>query len=386
MSKFMWQVQLVLIVAIIAVVGSLMHSYKRETFADSGAPVGPATTITFDQNGVLNGSIKVLQPHNKIGNSYLSDDQGNIILQPDNGGNVQLQGDTTIRGDVSTFGKVSGNQVCVGTACADNATFTKMMTPPSGQYILNNQPVVLRQNGDLNHVLQYDSRYDGPRLDGWRSGRLGTTSSGDKESLTWDGNKVTVRNQLCVEDQCVTKDDVQRLKNPVAPAAPIASLPNQDAFEFGAGIPGKEVNAGKIRYGSGWDTGALNIVGAGPTAGTRVTRVWDGLKIGSAIFRQDDDWVRITKDINNKDAYDKGLAAKHIWAADNVYAGKQLCIGGTCIDKSHLEMLTGQRNLQIRRANKNWALSINDSEQYKVSKNNGCITDGCYENMRLFKI
>jgi hypothetical protein len=383
MSKLMWQIQLLLIVAIIAVVGSLMHSYKRETFENSGIPVGPASSVTFDQNGVINGSISVLQPHNKIGNSYLSDDKGNIILQPDNGGNVQLQGDTTIRGNVSTFGKVSGNHLCVGNACADPTIFTKMMTPPSGQYVLNEQPVVLRNNGDLNHVLQYDSKYDGPRLDGWRSGRLGTTSSGQKESLSWDSNKVTVRNQLCVEDQCVTKDDVRRLKNP---AAPTASVANQDAFEFGAGIPGKEINAGKIRYGSGWDTGALNIVGAGPTAGTRVTRVWDGLKIGQAIFRQDDDWVRITKDINNKDAYDKGLAAKNLFASDDVYVGKKLCIDGTCIDKSHLQMLTGEKSLAIKRANNNWGLGIDNFGNIFRTTNWGCSGgDGCFENLRIMK-
>lgn len=57
------------------------------------------------------------------------------------------------------------------------------------------------------------------------------------------------------------------------------SIPNDTSVEFGAKVGGKEVNAGKIRYG-GWDSGALNIVGAGDNGFNRKVRVWDKLQIG----------------------------------------------------------------------------------------------------------
>lgn len=58
------------------------------------------------------------------------------------------------------------------------------------------------------------------------------------------------------------------------------AIPNDVSIEFGAQVSGKEVNAGKIRYG-GWDGGALNIVGAGGDGVNRKVRVWDKLQVGS---------------------------------------------------------------------------------------------------------
>jgi hypothetical protein len=57
------------------------------------------------------------------------------------------------------------------------------------------------------------------------------------------------------------------------------SIPNDVSVEFGAKVGGKEVNAGKIRYG-GWDSGALNIVGAGDNGVNRKVRLWDKLQVG----------------------------------------------------------------------------------------------------------
>lgn len=63
-------------------------------------------------------------------------------------------------------------------------------------------------------------------------------------------------------------------------------IPNDVSMEFGATISGKEVNAGKIRYG-GWDGGALNIVGAGEPGASRKVRVWDKLQIGPLEVQED---------------------------------------------------------------------------------------------------
>jgi hypothetical protein len=123
----------------------------------------------------------------------------------------------------------------------------------------------------------------------------------------------------------------------------------------------------------------LNIVGAGSPTDRRVVRVWDALQLNEAIFRQDDDWVRITGDRNNPYAYNKGLAAKQLYAHD------KLCIGGTCIDESHLKMLTGNTTVAIKRAANNWSLGIDNSGRFFPTTNFGCGSDGCYESFRFVK-
>lgn len=64
------------------------------------------------------------------------------------------------------------------------------------------------------------------------------------------------------------------------------SIPNDVSVEFGANVSGKEVNAGKIRYG-GWDGGALNIVGAGEPGASRKVRVWDKVQVGPLEVQED---------------------------------------------------------------------------------------------------
>ena len=63
-----------------------------------------------------------------------------------------------------------------------------------------------------------------------------------------------------------------------------SSLSGTNTFEWGAGVSGKEQNAGKIGY-STWSTGtndALDIVGAGTTGSNRSVRIWDRLGIGTS--------------------------------------------------------------------------------------------------------
>jgi hypothetical protein len=50
----------------------------------------------------------------------------------------------------------------------------------------------------------------------------------------------------------------------------------------------------------------------------------NGMKIGSAVIRQDDGWVRVLKS-NNITDYDKGLAARELWAKDKItVAGRDI--------------------------------------------------------------
>lgn len=59
-----------------------------------------------------------------------------------------------------------------------------------------------------------------------------------------------------------------------------------NTFEFGYGVSGKEMNAGRIGY-ERWTTGALDVVGAGTQAGSRKVKIWDVLDAGSLCLNGD---------------------------------------------------------------------------------------------------
>ena len=95
------------------------------------------------------------------------------------------------------------------------------------------------------------------------------------------------------------------------------------ALQFGQDFE-REANAGQISYGrhDGGVNGSLNIIGAGKNGQARVVRVWDTLQLGDTYLRQDDDWVRLIGNKNDINSYNRGLAAKQLWARDNIYTPK----------------------------------------------------------------
>jgi len=101
-------------------------------------------------------------------------------------------------------------------------------------------------------------------------------------------------------------------------------LPLSTALQFGEGFE-REANAGQISYGrhDGGADGTLNIIGGGKNGQQRVVRVWDSLRIGDTHLRQDDDWLRLVGDKNKVDDYNKGLAAKNLWAKDKIFAASR---------------------------------------------------------------
>lgn len=78
--------------------------------------------------------------------------------------------------------------------------------------VMNNQPVVLRNDGDNNHILQHTSAVDGPELTGCQGGRLVTRCGGESVPLRWQKDKVFVANELCVGDVCINKDQLAKIK------------------------------------------------------------------------------------------------------------------------------------------------------------------------------
>lgn len=56
--------------------------------------------------------------------------------------------------------------------------------------------------------------------------------------------------------------------------------------EFGFNVSGKQTDAGKIGYQT-WTSGALDIVGAGTTAGSRKVKLWDNVEVAGTIFAKE---------------------------------------------------------------------------------------------------
>jgi septal ring factor EnvC (AmiA/AmiB activator) len=102
-----------------------------------------------------------------------------------------------------------------------------------------------------------------------------------------------------------------------------SQIRNNDFMEFGVGIA-KEANAGRIRYGSDWDQGALNIVGAGQSGAPRTVRIFDNLKLADTHFTPGNDtWVRMLSNPSDTNSYNRGLAAKDLWAKDKLWVANR---------------------------------------------------------------
>ena len=74
-------------------------------------------------------------------------------------------------------------------------------------------------------------------------------------------------------------------------------------------------------------------------------------------------------------------AKKDIKASNKVTAGKNLCIGGTCINEDQLKILTGGKYFSIQSGRSNKRLK-DDSENAKFDNEN----DGGHEAMRIIKV
>ncbi len=62
-------------------------------------------------------------------------------------------------------------------------------------------------------------------------------------------------------------------------------VPGSACMEFGADVPGKEANAGRVCYGAWGDKDALDVVGAGAKLGERKVRVRDQLCAGGLCMK-----------------------------------------------------------------------------------------------------
>lgn len=102
--------------------------------------------------------------------------------------------------------------IAVGNLWTGSDAYLTSKTHHSNHVIMNNNPIILRGDGDTNHLIQYTTDSDGPRMTGCQGGQLGTRCGGDKTMLSWNREKVTVNGKLCIDDVCVDKSQLAKLR------------------------------------------------------------------------------------------------------------------------------------------------------------------------------
>jgi hypothetical protein len=152
----------------------------------------------------------------------------------------------------------------------------------------------------------------------------------------WDdldvGGRMNAR-ELCAEGTCVSSSELTKMKQvsnapppappppPPPPPPPTNKMNGADCFEFGAGVAGKEVNAGKVCYNA-FNTGGLDIVGAGAPGAMRRVTVWDDLVVRGQI-RSDNRFVKMGVAPNTPHPnWGGGLHAYDVYVTGSVGWGK----------------------------------------------------------------
>ncbi len=151
---------------------------------------------------------------------------------------------------------------------------------------MNNNHIRLRSAGDHQYGLAYRSKFattepDGPVLWGFKGGALATVAGGKSEedavkkvALIWSQENVAVYGGLTVTHDATFRKSLT-VEGDATLSGP-AKITGANTLEFGAGVSGKQGDAGKIGYAV-WDKDSLNIVGAGTKAeGRKITFFAEG--------------------------------------------------------------------------------------------------------------
>jgi len=162
-----------------------------------------ANTTNFSKDVNINGNLYI---KNVLSNSFVSSSitdslYGNISILQGNVKSIQnnylLKSGGTISGSLDVTGGLTINSEQVATTTVTDTLLPKNNGTLTGDMYLNDNNIYLRENGDTNHYLKFNSTYDGPILAGYSTGAFGVTNPGSfTEILKWDSNSVDVTGDL----------------------------------------------------------------------------------------------------------------------------------------------------------------------------------------------
>jgi hypothetical protein len=103
-------VSLLVLIVGIAIIGIHVHNY-RQTEAYQDAVSNMVGTLGSDQSLYIPGRIAAPQGYNVLGKSKFADEDGSVVIQPDDASKlIKLQGNTNISGNLQVTGRL-----CSGT-------------------------------------------------------------------------------------------------------------------------------------------------------------------------------------------------------------------------------------------------------------------------------
>jgi hypothetical protein len=166
---------------------------------------------------------------------------------------------------------------------AKNISFTnhtgELLTLWSPEYSVGIQPYTLYARSYKNFAWYKGGKHTDTELDPGGGTKMMSLSDGSltvSDKFTAEGD-ATFKKSLTVEgdatlQQSLTVSGDATLKKSLTVSGPM-KIDGNNALELGAGVSGKEVNAGQIAYQK-HSTDALDIVGAGTTSGSRKIKCW----------------------------------------------------------------------------------------------------------------
>jgi hypothetical protein len=225
-------------------------------------------------------------------------------------------------------------------------------TGPAGALApLADAPIYFRGPGDKNHGIGWTNNkgIDGPSLWGNVGGGLGTANN--RDSITWDANgNLKAQGSVDAAGYTIGGKPFTGLQGLTGPAGPAGSIgpagPAGGPGPLGALAPLADAplyfrGPGDKNHGIGWtnnkniDGPSLwgNVGGGLGTANNRDSITWDAkgtlsapkvnsnnYGVGDTNLSQADDWIRLLQNPADVNSYNKGLAAKNLWARDSLFA------------------------------------------------------------------
>lgn len=120
----------------------------------------------------------------------------------------------TINDDADEAFEIWGSSCATGNCAGEGTLKHKFLASGDVQHEGNlavfDKQILLRGLNDPNHYMRYEGgTVDGPRIQGFNGGQLGTRDN--RTQLSWDYNGVKVADKFCIGSTCITEANLKKL-------------------------------------------------------------------------------------------------------------------------------------------------------------------------------